>query len=275
MAKMYYTQEEAAAKLGISGGELEQYVRDEKLRVYQDGDKKMFKSAEVDALAGGAEEEIELAPLEPTGDTASLTEADQAPAPPTKEDTVITAEGISIFDDEDLEIEAADPMAKTQIAPSLEDQIGLEGVGSGSGLLDLTRESDNTSLGEVLDNIDMESSVGAGIAAEASAVAPPPPPGRPMEQPAIVEPVFVEQMDASAGLFGGLAVGTGIVALLLAGIMVAQLNGIVPSYLAAMKRNIAIVMVVAVAILGAAGLVGFLVGKSVADRQEAMRRMNA
>src|SRR5829696_1241104 len=30
---------------------------------------------------------------------------------------------------------------------------GLEGVGSGSGLLDLTRESDDTSLGAVLDEI--------------------------------------------------------------------------------------------------------------------------
>ena len=274
MAKMYYTEEEAAAKLGTNSAELEQYVRDEKLRVYRDGDKKMFKADEVDALAGGAEEEIELAPLESTSDTASLTDADQPPAPAGKEDTVITAEGISIFDDEDLEIEAADPMAKTQIAPSLEDQMTLEGVGSGSGLLDLTRESDNTSLGEVLDNIDMEGSVGEGIAAEAAAVLPPAP-GRPVEQPAIVEPVFVEQIDASAGLFGGLAVGTGIVALLLAGIMVALLNGVVPSYLAAMKQNIAIVLVVAVVILGAAGLIGFLVGKSVADRQEAMRRMNA
>jgi PAS domain S-box-containing protein len=85
---------------------------------------------------------------DPATDTISfpyfVDQYDAAPEPktPGKEDTVITAEGISIFDDEDLEIEAADPMAKTQIAPSLDDQVAIEGVGSGSGLLDLTRESD-------------------------------------------------------------------------------------------------------------------------------------
>lgn len=49
----------------------------------------------------------------------------------------------------------ADPMAQTAISSgSMQDQISLEGTGSGSGLLDLTRESDDTSLGaELLDEI--------------------------------------------------------------------------------------------------------------------------
>jgi excisionase family DNA binding protein len=57
--------------------------------------------------------------------------------------------GISVFDEEDLAIEA-DPMGETQITSSVED---FDSVGSGSGLLDLTRESDDTSLGPELEDV--------------------------------------------------------------------------------------------------------------------------
>jgi hypothetical protein len=53
--------------------------------------------------------------------------------------------GVNVFGEE----EHADPMAQTHITPP-RDQISLEGVGSGSGLLDLTRETDDTSLGAAL-----------------------------------------------------------------------------------------------------------------------------
>src|SRR5437870_2071511 len=57
--------------------------------------------------------------------------------------------GITVFDVDDSQ--KVDPSAQTAINPSVQDQINLEGVGSGSGLLDLTRESDDTSLGAVFD----------------------------------------------------------------------------------------------------------------------------
>jgi hypothetical protein len=69
----------------------------------------------------------------------------------------------------------ADPAAQTAISSGVPDQISLEGVGSGSGLLDLTRESDDTSLGaELLDEIapggtKRGSKAGSGSAAAASA----------------------------------------------------------------------------------------------------------
>jgi len=57
---------------------------------------------------------------------------------------------ISVFDDEEMGI-AVDPMGETRIAPGVDE---LEAVGSGSGLLDLTQVSDDTSLGaELLDVI--------------------------------------------------------------------------------------------------------------------------
>ncbi len=59
--------------------------------------------------------------------------------------------GVDVFQND--EVERVDPSAQTAIAPGLADMAG-EGVGSGSGLLDLTRESDDTSLGaELLDEI--------------------------------------------------------------------------------------------------------------------------
>ena len=67
------------------------------------------------------------------------------------------ATGISVFDTH--EIEAGDSMARTQVTKAFvqetEEELNLEAVGSGSGLLDLTREADDTSLGavELLDDI--------------------------------------------------------------------------------------------------------------------------
>lgn len=101
-----------------------------------------------------------------TGDIVSLDE-DDAPskAGNSKEDTVVSSVGVSVFDEEDLD-ESSDPLAKTVVSGSAAGGTGLEGVGSGSGLLDLTREADDTSLGaELLDEIypgSDDSSAGTG-----------------------------------------------------------------------------------------------------------------
>jgi hypothetical protein len=59
--------------------------------------------------------------------------------------------GINVFDDDDLD-EVVDPLAQTAVTDVA--GLGLEGVGSGSGILNLTRESDDTSLGaELLEEI--------------------------------------------------------------------------------------------------------------------------
>jgi hypothetical protein len=69
-----------------------------------------------------------------------------APSPASKEDTKVTKVGISVFDEEELGIKT-DPMGETQISSGME---AFDAVGSGSGLLDLTQESDDTSLGAAL-----------------------------------------------------------------------------------------------------------------------------
>jgi len=265
--KMYYTEAEVCEKLGISSDELESRISDGQLHAFQDGVRRMFKAADVDALVGpGLEDSAEMISL--AGDEVTLSEANDQPAKPTKEDTVITAEGISIFDDEDLDIEAADPMAKTQIAPSLEEQLTSQGVGSGSGLLDLTRESDDTSLGaEVLGNIEAEAGFGGDTSLETPSVtsstsAIPPAPTAPV--------MVVEAVDPSAGFFSGLIVGGIISALIMMMATVPALLGHVPAYLETLKNNGGMVAgaLVVVALIG--GGIGAASAKSAAKRANAL-----
>ncbi|MCC6581428.1 MAG: helix-turn-helix domain-containing protein [Phycisphaeraceae bacterium] len=85
-------------------------------------------------------------------DALSLTE--EAAEARTPREDARQATGISVFDAD--EVEEADPMAQTLVtrATTEDEDLALESVGSGSGLLDLTRESDDTSLGaELLDEI--------------------------------------------------------------------------------------------------------------------------
>ena len=108
--------------------------------------------------------------------------------------------GINVFGTDDLP-GVVDPSAQTSIAPASQ-EINLESVGSGSGLLDLSRERDDTSLGAVLEEISPSSmrqdDVGIGGGVE-------------LEEPAAgfergpVAPVYVQAPDAWAPAFGAAA----------------------------------------------------------------------
>jgi len=191
-----------------------------------------------------------------------------------KEDTVITSVGISVFDDDEIEIDV-DPLAKTQVTPSVEDQISLEGVGSGSGLLDLTRESDDTSLGaELLDEIypgeeestmqeDMPTEVVPGMADGMPAAAPGfvPAPGQQWAMVAAAPP------DASAPGFMGMMI-VGVLMLGLTGtVLSAAIQGVVPSFLGALYSEWYVLVSVGVGLSGMALLVGWLVGKQMVGKK--------
>jgi len=190
MAKMWYTPEEARAKLGCSPEGLKQMVKDGLLREFRDAPNKViYKVDEVDALtqtdlSSTGSGEIQLAPepedtsgsmtgiplgdtgtgldlaagagpvLSDTADQIGLEDTGSAESP---DDTVVTSHGVNVLDDTDEVVSPVDPHAQTQIAPDLqdlEDQVSLDGGGSGSGLLDLSREADDTSLGaELLEEI--------------------------------------------------------------------------------------------------------------------------
>lgn len=92
--------------------------------------------------------------LEPTLDDVAPSPAKMPPAEAKK--------GISVFDDDEIQIDA-DPMGETRIASGIDE---LEAVGSGSGLLDITQESDDTSLGAALLDVISPTGEAAETAAE-------------------------------------------------------------------------------------------------------------
>jgi len=182
-----------------------------------------------------------------------------------KDDTVITNIGISVFDDEDLEI-AADPMAKT-VLTSEDDSIALDGSGAGSGLLDLTRESDDTSLGaELLEGIDMGDSgeavapkepaeAGEALADEAGLP-------EPAMAPALgVGTVTVATVQPASPAFTGLLIAGTISLALVGAAAAATTMGAWPGYLDALAEQFWFFLAGTLVAGGLCAGIGFLVGR--------------
>ena len=170
MAKMFYTLEEAAHKLGVDEQTVKDMASRNELQQFRDGDKLMFKRDQIDAKSSGGASDGPI-PLMDSGvnDAIDLKSDTISPLEDSREAT-----GVSVFDAN--EVDLADPMAQTQMTqPVIDDEdLALESVGSGSGLLDLTRESDDTSLGaELLDEIypgggDTGMGTGTGMAMDSA-----------------------------------------------------------------------------------------------------------
>ena len=173
--------------------------------------------------------------------------------------------GINVFTADDS-VEHADPAAQTAISQAT-DQVNLEGVGSGSGLLDLTRESDDTSLGaELLDEIAPGSkgakrgrSADSGITAAAGAddrriVTPP--------------PIYVEAADPMAPALGGAALAAALFAMIGGLFVTAAVLGARPGLVDMVagaptdNRSIWIVFAIGAAAAIVFGIVGFGRGKT-------------
>ncbi|MCG8508947.1 MAG: helix-turn-helix domain-containing protein, partial [Rhodospirillales bacterium] len=76
MAKMFYTLEEAAEKLGLDENAVKDMAQSGKLQQFRDRDKLMFKRDQVDAMVGPAAGESGLdesgIPLMSSGDTDAI-----------------------------------------------------------------------------------------------------------------------------------------------------------------------------------------------------------
>jgi hypothetical protein len=258
MAKMFYSLEEVQEKLRRPAEEIKQLVRDGKLREFRDGAKVMFKVDEVDKLApsdlanmdtgeiklapGDSADRISLTPSDSgsqvglvPGDSADQISLDDTGEAKTKDDTVITSHGLNVLDDSDSELAMVDPLAQTQIAPDLDDQVHLDSGSSGSGLLDLTREADDTSLGaELLDEIypgagdqgAIETQIPSGldVAAEASSVM-----AMDAEAPVMADYTkFIEVYDPTSGPFGFMLIVPLLVLIYLACVAAAGVTGVRP-----------------------------------------------
>ncbi|USO00252.1 MAG: hypothetical protein H6810_06220 [Phycisphaeraceae bacterium] len=238
MAKMFYSLEEAAAKLKMDVEDVRALTESGQLQEFRDQDKIMLKVEQVDLLAGDHDDD-EMIPLADSGEIEpiSLSESDSGPIMSADPDQT----GVSIFDPEDEE--DVDPSAATQVSPSLGNLADFGEAGaSGSGLANLALESDDTSLGaDLLEDVytstgsgsasaPTESAVGgsniadtggelfesAGTEPEAIGAAP----------AVAVGPMLAEAYDgAGSGLVAGLAIGM-VVTLALAGsVLILMLSG--------------------------------------------------
>ncbi len=310
MAKIFYSAQEAAKKLSLTLDELKALVRDGQLREFRDGGEIKYKLEEVDGLAenletlsgslGGSTGELILEPADETSmgltgsdmltlDEAARTEGDATVVGDDKEDTVITSVGVSVFDDE--EVQEVDPRAKTVMTPDKKagssgaDLSALSASGSSSGLLDLTRESDDTSLGaELLDEIytedqeaglpEMGEATRAGIdamtdereheksreevfARSAEMPATPAPATRVVAVPILVEdeggPI---EMGLSGAMLGAILV------LAVSGIAVsANLQGVAARILEPLYTNMIYLLIGSILVVGIAFGAGFFLGK--------------
>jgi hypothetical protein len=179
--------------------------------------------------------------------------------------------GVSVFSADDS-IEHADPAAQTNIAPGLSDQVNLEGVGSGSGLLDLTRESDDTSLGaELLDEIAPGAAKKRprGVTDSGASPGELDAPRRGVTAPT----VQVEAFDPGATAIGGLALGAAIFTLISGLVLAAAVLGTRPKIIDLFagppteNRSIWIIFGIGVVLVIITGLFGLLAGRSAAPKR--------
>ncbi len=177
MAKMFYSLEEAAQKLQMTQDQVKDLAAGGKLQQFRDGDRLMFKRDQVDAMAGGAgegsAEQEKAGPIPLVGEDEPIVLLDSS-----AEDTQPLGMAEGRLSKGGARREEAMPAGAMGSATEEgeEESLPLENVGSGSGLLDLTRESDDTSLGaELLDEIYpmgegsdtklQEAGIGSGIGA--------------------------------------------------------------------------------------------------------------
>lgn len=279
MAKMFYSLEEAAERLGKSAEEVKQMASSGQLQEFRDRDRLMFKREQVDLLSGdpgaskGGSGMIPLADsagnsgiglqLEDSSGGSGTIELDD-PAPVSASAKANERSGISIFDTESTD--EGDPSAVTRITETGGGELTLDSVGSGSGLLDLTREADDTSLGaDLLEDVykpDDGDDVGGGalfestaapsdVAAAAAAA------GMPMMGMVAAEPYD----GAGSGWGGGLALGA---VLITAVAMVSSLFGLMGAEnpLAGLfNGNVMIWVGIFAGVLVVFALIGWVLGK--------------
>jgi len=268
MAGMFYSLQEVAEKLNKTEDEVKEIVKAGRLREFRDGPNLLFKVDEVEALLSdtsimapkdtsapseqpASEDEISLAPETDQGSAAGsdLTDAD----------TAITAEGVNVLGDTDTDYKLTDDtMAETKAASAeassleeIEEDVSLDSFGSGSGLLDLSLQADDTSLGGILDEIYTPEAGEEGQAvAEAPEMEVPPETEQMLEEqelvtpePSLVVPAAVQAYVETAPDTVTNALGIMLFLPLLAVIytaiiVVAALNNVMPSILKATQGMI-------------------------------------
>jgi hypothetical protein len=185
MAGKYYTLQEVMEKLGKSEDQIKDLVKEGSLRQYLDKGQPLFDQTQVDGLSADQQGLLDLTAagtdfdlqLEETSEIKLEPDENNKPKPGgdseseggfglsmaggdlTSDDTKASSMGINVLDETDDGYKlASDTKGETSAGEleeieSLDADANLESVGSGSGLLDLSLQADDTSLGAVLDDI--------------------------------------------------------------------------------------------------------------------------
>lgn len=278
MAKMFYSLEEAAQRLGKSPDDVREMAQRNEITEFRDGERLIFKVDQIDLLAGDDEEASSsdtsgsMIPLVDSSEESALGLVDSRSGSGTGFGAAATDDlesggaggtGISVFDADELE--EADPSAVTQVTDEPLDAVSLESFGSGSGLMDLTRESDDTSLGAegLLDELYGEPEEGGEAIAESDLFEGAASAATLTEDSAPAAGlVVVESVDPKAsGLIGGLSAGALLACALGLAVVLMGIIGASPEVITGVvKGNILLLMggLLAITLLG--GGIGFFLG---------------
>jgi len=190
MAGMFYSLKEAAEKLNKTEEEVQEIVKQGRLREFRDGPNLLFKVDEVEALMSDTGiiglQEPSAAPEEQQVDVDEILLAPEfSEAAPedkgglTDADTTVASGGTDVLGETGAAGKTAegaeDAVSKAEAGPDetflvssdetpvgssakesleqIEEDVSLDSFGSGSGLLDLSLQADDTSLGGILDEI--------------------------------------------------------------------------------------------------------------------------
>ncbi len=256
MAKMFYTLEEVCSKLNKNEDEVRAMVQSGQIQEFRDRDKLMFKVEQIDLITGGEEDtsdvHIELdtvAGATDVPDESSIGLADSHVSSTGLVDASGSAsasglglsesrESISLSDSREgtgvsvFDTDHGGEGDKTTVGDPIEEELGLDAVGSGSGLLDLTRESDDTSLGaELLEEVysseeNIELPAHASGLFEAASVERPGQEVTPSVGPTAAVPMVIEAYDgAGSGLGVGMLIGAVAALVCVAVVIIVSLNG--------------------------------------------------
>jgi hypothetical protein len=241
MAKMFYTLDETAARLGMDEAEVQSLAESGQLQEFRDRDKLMFKVEQVDLLAGDGDVDDDITLADTSGGMEPMSLSSSGSATSFGLEASGEATGISIFEPEDGD--AVDSNADTLVSGGAMGGSGfnMDAGASGSGLAQLAFEPDDTSLGgNLLDDLAADSQAGAsgggsaigdtafggsvagalfeGTSSTESDFAPAAPSMMPM---AGAEPYD----GAASGLFGGAALGMVLLLMVSLAVMVLGMTG--------------------------------------------------
>jgi excisionase family DNA binding protein len=319
MAGMFYSLQEVAAKLNIKEEEVKEIIKQGRLREFRDGSNLLFKVDEVEALMS----DTSIASMRKTSSKAKPTAEDEeislAPEPsegPVESGSDTTAapgQGVDVLGEADSDYKLADDtLGETKVIPDkgalgddtlseakaasgeasleeIEGDVNLDTFGSGSGLLDLSLQADDTSLGGILDEIytpegeegkEQEKGAEASAAevvAEAEQLIPAglaePEPG--IEAAAIVQAYTEPAPDVASNAFG-IMLFLPLLAIIYTSIVaVAGFNNMMPAILTATQKFIWYIVIGAILVAGLIIGVSFMLGSKGKGGKTAVKKKKA